>query len=200
MTGMAMHHHAGLAEYVGMWMLTMVPMMLPSLVPVLLRYRRSVRGAELEAYGLTGLVMAGYYTVWVVIGVAVWAAGAGIMAAEMRWGWVGEWRSVGVGVLLLVGGGVQASEWKARQLAVWHEMAVRGGSPEATALGPVRLGLHLGVRCSLGCGNLMLALFAIGMMNVVAMAVMTVVITAERLVPATVRCRSRGRSVALKYL
>ena len=35
----------------------------------------------------------------------------------------------------------------------------------------------------LGCGSLMLALLAIGMMNVVAMVVVTVAITAERLMP-----------------
>ena len=74
MTGMAMHHHTphqGIVAYLGMWMLMMVPMMLPSLVPVLVRYRRSVRRAgETQAYGLTGLVMAGYFAVWAVIGVA----------------------------------------------------------------------------------------------------------------------------------
>ena len=187
MTGMAMHHHTGhqgVVAYVGMWMLMMVPMMLPSLVPVLVRYRRSVRGAgEMNAYGLTALVMAGYFAVWAVLGVAAWAAGAGVMAAEMRWGWAAEWQPVAVGMVLLVAGGVQFSSWKARQLARWREGSAQSYPPGLSAVGAWWHGLSLGVRCVLGCGSLMLALLAIGMMNVVAMVVVTVAITAERLMP-----------------
>ena len=48
MTGMSMPRHSwyGAAGYLGMWMAMMVPMMLPSLVPMLVRYRRSLPGAE----------------------------------------------------------------------------------------------------------------------------------------------------------
>ena len=109
------------------------------------------------------------------------------MAAEMRWGRVGEWRSVAVGVVLLVAGGVQFSSWKARQLALWREGSARGRPPAPSALGAWRHGLRLGVRCSLCCGSLMLALLAIGMMNVVAMVAVTVAISAERLAPAPLR-------------
>lgn len=41
----------------------------------------------------------------------------------------------------------------------------------------------LGVRCSLCCAGLMLALLAIGMMNPVAMGAVTLAISAERLTP-----------------
>ena len=184
MTGMEMQHHTGqpgVAVYLGMWMLMMVPMMLPSLVPVLVRYRRSVRAArEMDAYGLTALVIAGYFAVWAVLGVAAWAAGAGVMAAKMRWGWMEEWQSVAVAVVLLVAGVVQFSSWKARQLARWHEVALRGGSLAPGAAASWRHGFRLGALCSVGCGNLMLGLLAIGMMNAVAMVTVTIVISAER--------------------
>ena len=48
MTGMSMPRqewYVAAAGYLGMWMAMMVPMMLPSLVPMVSRYRRSVRGA-----------------------------------------------------------------------------------------------------------------------------------------------------------
>ena len=95
MTGMSMPQqtwYGAVAGYLGMWMAMMVPMMLPSLVPMLSRYRRSVRGADgIHLHGLTALVGVGYFVVWAVLGTAAYAAGAGVMAVEMRWEKVAQW-------------------------------------------------------------------------------------------------------------
>jgi predicted metal-binding membrane protein len=174
-----------------MWMAMMVPMMLPSLVPMLSRYRRSVHGADgIRLQGLTALVGVGYFVIWGVLGAAAYAAGAGVMAVEMRWGEVAHWLPVAAGVLLLVAGGMQLTSWKARQLALCREGTGCGCPPAPDALGAWRHGLRLGVRCSLCCGSLMLALLAVGMMDLVAMAAVALAISAERLAPA--RCESRG--------
>ncbi len=176
------------ASFLGMWVVMMVPMMLPSLVPMLSRYRRSVRGADgIRLHGLTALVGVGYFVIWAVFGAAAYAAGAGVMAVEMRWGKVAQWLPVATGVVLLVAGGVQLTSWKARQLALWREGSGRGSPPVPNALGAWRHGLRLGLRCSLCCGSLMLALLAIGVMDLVAMAAVTLAISAERLAPARLR-------------
>jgi len=176
------------AGYLGMWMAMMVPMMLPSLVPMLSRYRRSVRGADgIHLHGLTALVGVGYFVIWAVLGTAAYAAGAGVMAVEMRWGKVAQWLPVAAGVVLLVAGGVQLTSWKARQLALCREGSRCGCPPAFNALGAWRHGLRLGVRCSLCCGSLMLALLAIGMMDLIAVAAVTLAISAERLAPAPLR-------------
>ena len=191
MTGMTMPQqtwYGAAAGYLGMWMTMMVPMMLPSLVPMLSRYRRSVRGADgIHLHGLTALVGVGYFVIWAVLGTAAYAAGAGVMAVEMRWGKVAQWLPVAAGVVLLVAGGVQFTSWKARQLALCREGSGCGCPPAPNALGAWRHGLRLGVRCSLCCGSLMLALLAIGMMDLVAMAAVTLAISAERLAPAPLR-------------
>ena len=192
MTGMSMPQqtwYGAAAGYLGMWMAMMVPMMLPSLIPMLSRYRRSVRGADrIHLHGLTALVGVGYFVIWAVLGTAAYAAGAGVMAVEMRWGKVAQWMPVAAGVVLLVAGGVQFTSWKARQLALlWREGSGRGCPPAPNALGAWRHGLRLGVRCSLCCGSLMLALLAIGMMDLVAMAAVTFAISAERLAPVPLR-------------
>ena len=191
MPGMSMPQqtwYGAAAAYLGMWMAMMVPMMLPSLVPMLSRYRRSVRGAErIHLHGLTALVAVGYFVVWAVVGAAAYAAGAGVMAVEMRWGMVAQWLPVAAGVVLLMAGCVQLTSWKARQLALCREGSGCGCPPTASALGAWRHGLRLGVRCSLCCGSLMLALLAIGMMDLVAMAAVTLAISAERLAPAPLR-------------
>src|ERR1700731_4006150 len=70
-------------SFLGMWVVMMAAMMLPSLVPMLWRYRQAVRRTEVvrrtEAVGragearlgrLTVLVGAGYFLVWTVLGIA----------------------------------------------------------------------------------------------------------------------------------
>ncbi len=188
MTGMTHQAwHAGAAAYLGMWMAMMVPMMLPSLFPMLARYRRSVRGAGAVHPGrATALVGVGYFAVWAALGLAVYAAGDGLTAAGMRWEMVTRGLPVAAGVVLLAAGGVQLTSWKARRLARCREWpACRPPTPKA--LGALRHGLGLGVWCSLSCGSLMLALLAIGMMDLVAMAAVTLAISAERLAPAPLR-------------
>jgi len=176
------------ASFLGMWLVMMVVMMLPSLVPMLSRYRRSVGGVDgIRLHGLTALVGMGYFVIWAVLGAAAYAAGAGVMAVAMRGGKVAQWLPVAAGVVILVAGGVQFTSWKARQLLLWREGSGCGRPPAPHALGAWRFGLGLGVRCSLCCGNLMLALLAFGMMDLVAMAAVTLAISAERLAPAPLR-------------
>ena len=191
MTGMSMPQqtwYGAAAGYLGMWMAVMVPMMLPALVPMLSRYRRSVHGADgIHLHGLTALVALGYFAIWAVLGAGAYAAGAGVMAIEFRWGSVAQWLPVTAGVVLLGAGGLQLTSWKARQLALCREGSGCGRPPVPNALGAWRHGLRLGVRCSLCCGSLMLALLAIGMMDLVAMAAVTLAISAERLTPVPLR-------------
>lgn len=191
MSGMSMPQqtwYGPAAGYLGMWMAMMVPMMLPSLVPMLSRYRRSVRGADgIHLHGLTALVGVGYFVIWAVLGTAAYAAGAGVTAVEMRWGTVAHWLPVAAGVVLLLAGCVQLTPWKARQLALCREGSGCACPPAPNAMGAWRHGLGLGVRCSLCCGGLMLALLAIGMMDPVAMAGVTLAISAERLAPVPLR-------------
>jgi predicted metal-binding membrane protein len=179
-------HSAG-ATYVGIWIAMMVPMMLPSLVPMLLRYRRSVRTAHaIQVHGLTALVGVGYFTVWTFIGAIAYLASAAVTAIAMRSGRVAALPPLAAGLGLVVAGGIQLTSWKARQLALCRENAcVRPQAPNAgTAL---QHGLKLGVRCSLCCGGLMVALFTTGMMDLAVMAAVTIAISAERLGPAPLR-------------
>jgi predicted metal-binding membrane protein len=187
MTGMGPPPHpwyGAAARHLGMWIAMMVPMMLPSLIPMLSRYRRSMHGTGgIHPLGLTALVTAGYYSIWAVLGVAAYAAGAGLGALEMRWTAVAEWRPLAAGAVLVLAGGVQCTSWKARQLARCRDWPGCGAAPPADALRAWRHGLELGIVCSRGCGSLMLALLAIGMMNPLAVAAVTIAISAERLAP-----------------
>src|SRR5512147_1830994 len=65
------------ASFVGMWGAMMVAMMLPSLVPMLWRYRQAVgsRIGETRLGWLTALVGVGYFFVWTVFGMAAFPLG-----------------------------------------------------------------------------------------------------------------------------
>src|SRR6186713_36589 len=59
------------ATFLGMWTVMMIAMMLPSLVPMLWRYRRAVADVDPAALDvLTALVGLGYFFVWTVFGAA----------------------------------------------------------------------------------------------------------------------------------
>ena len=68
-----------------MWVVMMVAMMLPSLVPMLWRYRQAVgRTGETRLGRLTALVGVGYFFVWTVFGMAAFPLGVALAAIEMQ--------------------------------------------------------------------------------------------------------------------
>src|SRR5687767_4274673 len=71
------------ASFLGMWVVMMAAMMLPSLIPMLWRYRRAVRGTgETRLGGLTVLVSVAYFFVWAVFGTAAFPLGVALATIE----------------------------------------------------------------------------------------------------------------------
>src|SRR4030081_963364 len=71
------------APFVGMWVVMMMAMMLPSLAPMLWRYRRAVgRTGETRLGRLTAVVGVGYFLVWTVLGMAAFPLGVALAAVE----------------------------------------------------------------------------------------------------------------------
>jgi predicted metal-binding membrane protein len=171
------------ASFLWMWVVMMVPMMAPSLIPMLRRYRHSVdRTGAMRLGWLTVLVGAGYFFVWAVVGLAAYPLNVLMERAVPR----------AAGVVVLIAGAFQFSAWKARQLAGCRER--RCERVPADAIDAWRHGLHLGFRCGSCCINLMVILLAIGVMDLRAMAALTAAITLERLAPAGVQV-ARGIGV-----
>src|SRR6266513_2659935 len=70
------------ASFLGMWIVMMVAMMLPALVPMLWRYRQAVgRTGETRLGWLTALVGVGYFFVWIVFGMAAFRLGIALARA-----------------------------------------------------------------------------------------------------------------------
>jgi len=171
-------------SFLGMWVVMMVAMMLPSLIPMLQRYRQAVsRAGEARLGRLTALVGVGYFFVWTVFGVAAFPLGVALAAIEMRQPALARAVPIAVGVVILIAASVQFTAWKMHHLACCREAPGRGRTLGADAGTAWRHGLRLGFHCSRCCAGLMAILLVTGIMDLRAMAVVAATITVERLAP-----------------
>jgi predicted metal-binding membrane protein len=165
------------AQFLSMWVAMMVAMMLPSLVPTLWRYRRALRRAGATRLGwLTTLVSVGYFAVWALLGVAAVPLSIALTAVPTG--------LPVVGVLLLIAGLLQFSAWKAHHLACCRTAAEHGRRLPSNPAAAWRYGLRWGLHCSYCCAGPTAVLLAFGVMNLRAMTLVMLAITAERLAPA----------------
>jgi predicted metal-binding membrane protein len=173
------------ASFLAMWIVMMAAMMLPSLIPMLGRYRRAVRGAsDLRLGTLTALAGLGYFFVWTLFGLAVFPLGVVLATVEMDIPALARAVPVVVGAVILFAGVIQFTPWKARYLACCREAPGHSRTPSADSGTAWQQGMRLGLHCSLSCANLTVILLAIGVMDLRAMAAVTAAINAERLAPA----------------
>ncbi|MGB8415235.1 DUF2182 domain-containing protein [Paraburkholderia sp.] len=172
------------ASFLGMWVVMMVAMMLPSLVPMLWRYREAVGGTGETCLGwLTVLVGAGYFCVWTAFGMAVFPLGVALAALEMELPALARAVPLAVAVIVLIAGALQFTAWKARRLACCRNTPGRCLMLSANAATAWRHGLCLGLHCSYCCAGLTMILLVAGAMDLRVMAAVTAAITVERLAP-----------------
>ena len=114
------------ASFLGMWIPMMVAMMLPSLIPMLQRYRQSVvRTRETHLGALTALVGIGYFFVWTVL--VVFMGVRGTRYSSTMW----DARCGGV----VVDRGVSVSAWKAHHLLLRETLDAAAGWADAGTAG-----------------------------------------------------------------
>jgi len=173
------------ASFLGMWIVMMVAMMLPSLVPMLQRYRHAlIRSGQTPLGPLTTLVGASYFLAWAVFGFAAFPLGVALAAIAMQQPTLARAVPLAMGVVVLVAGGLQFTAWKARHLACCRELPACGCMLPADAGTAWRHGLRLAVHCIYCCAGLMAILLVLGVMDLRAMAVVAAAVTVERLAPA----------------
>jgi predicted metal-binding membrane protein len=185
-------------SFLGMWVVMMVAMMMPSLAPMLWRYRQAVGKTGPARVGwLTGLVGAGYFFVWTLFGIAAFPVGVILATLEMQHPALARTVPVAVGVVLVAAGVLQFTTWKAHHLSCCRQMPGRDRTLPAKAGTAWRHGLRLGLHCSRCCFGQMAVLLVIGVMDIRAMAIVAVAITVERLAPAGQRIAIATGAVGL---
>jgi len=182
----------------GMWIVMMVAMMLPCVVPALWRYRQAIaRTGERRPGRLAAVVGFGYFFVWTMFGILVLPLGFALAAVEMKQPAVGRAAPIAAGVVVLIAGALQFTAWKAHHLACCREAPGGDGRLPASARVAWRHGLRLGLHCGYCCAGLMAILLVIGMMDLGVMAVVTAAMAVERVAPGGERVARATGAVAV---
>jgi predicted metal-binding membrane protein len=173
------------AMFLLMWFVMMAAMMLPSALPMLLSLQRTSNENKKFA-PLALFASAGYFFIWTLIGVVVYALGVVFAMATMHLDWLSRLTPVLSGAMLIVAGLVQFTAWKMsslRRCRARYCCALL----DAGAFSGWRYGFRQGVSCCICCTGPMLALLVLGAMNLAVMAIITTIITAEKLLPYSER-------------
>lgn len=176
------------ACFLGMWLVMMIAMMLPSLTPVLWRYRETAFAAGAKRPGARAVLAgASYFAIWTGFGLLAFLIGAALAQAAIQYPSLGRLGPAAGGLLVLIAALSQFSRWKAQLLA-----SCRIASPQALRERPgplpaLRAGAILGLRCCMSCIGPMAVLIAGGIMDLPLMVGVTIAVSAERLLPAEAR-------------
>jgi predicted metal-binding membrane protein len=172
------------ASFLGMWTVMMIAMMSPSLVAVLWRYRRALEAAGAShVLRLTVLTAAAYFLGWAAFGLALFPVGAALAALAMRVPGLARAVPPASGVILIAAGALQFTKWKLHHLMCCRSLPSRAPPAKAWAAGCY--GVRLSAHCAASCIGATAVLLAAGVMDLRAMAAVTVAITLERLAPAS---------------
>jgi len=180
-TGMA-------TAFLGMWLVMMVAMMLPVLMPKLWGYRRAIaQTSHRHAEALTTLAGAAYFFVWTLFCAIAFLGGTILTSLEMQLPLLARAVPVAISAIVLICGLLQFSASKAHHLDCCRRIpdcceALRIDGPTAW-----RHGLRMGLHCVHCCFGLTTLLLVAGVMDLRAMALVTAAICVERLAPAGVR-------------
>ena len=186
--GMTAHHTtaAPLGLTFAVWMVMMVAMMLPPVMPWILLFSAVSRNRAPSAWPFTAVATfaGGYFTVWAVYSLAaaslqlVLQRHALLSAVDLG---VGPYAG---GALLLLAGLFQVSPLKAACLR--HCRSPLGFFLTRWREGPIgayRMGLQHGAYCVGCCWALMMLSFALGVMNLLWMTALTLFLCLEKIAP-----------------
>ncbi|MFP6562181.1 DUF2182 domain-containing protein [Paraburkholderia sp. B3] len=169
------------AAFVGMWTAMTVAMMLPVLAPALRRSHAAAAGrGDVLCAEWTVLAGAGYFAVWIGMGVALYPVGTALADLALRMPALARAVPWGSGVALLMAGWFQTSATKMRYLACCRAATSCGPAARSGARAALGHGVRLGLHCSGCCAGFTLMLLAVGVMDLHAMACAAAAIFAER--------------------
>jgi len=183
--------------YVGVWVTMMVAMMLPSAWPMVTLFSRAARGAAGSGRAQTACFLAGYLATWTLFGLAAFGLYRGVRELDPAFlGWDRSGPYVAGGAVALAGV-YQATPLK--RVCLRHcrsplHFLMRGW--RRGSLGGLRMGATHGAYCVGCCWGLMLVLFAVGVMSVTWMVVVSAVVFAEKVLSVGERV-ARAMAVVL---
>jgi predicted metal-binding membrane protein len=171
--------------FLPVWIGMMIAMMFPSVAPMVSLFAAVSRGRrEAGARGLpTWIFLSGYLTVWILFGIAAFLLSRVVPAVGMAASGLWAVSPLAGGFVLILAGLYQWSPLKGVCLRhcrsplgfILHEWRDGAG-------GAFRMGFVHGAYCVGCCWGLMVVLFAMGLMNLGWMVLLSAVIFAEKIV------------------
>ena len=185
--------------FLAIWVVMMVAMMFPTAAPMILTFHKVQAGKRQrgEAFVSTWIFVTAYLLMWALSGVAAYA-GALVAEAIAARSALSPATATRIGGALLIAAGVYQltplKDWclsKCRTPITFIMTSWRDG-----AAGALRMGALHGAYCLGCCWLLFVILFPLGIMNIAAMAVITLLIFAEKTLPWG-RAAARATAAAL---
>jgi predicted metal-binding membrane protein len=185
--------------FLAIWVVMMVAMMFPTAAPMILTFHKVQAGKRRagEAFVSTWVFVAAYLLVWALAGIIAYG-GALVAEAVAVKAALSPAAAARIGGALLIAAGLyQLTPLKGLCLAKCRTPItfIMTSWRDGTA-GALRMGLFHGGYCLGCCWLLFIILFPLGIMNIAAMAVVTLVIFAEKTLPWG-RATARATAAAL---
>jgi len=156
-----------------MWLAMMIAMMMPSALPMFLKTRRRWTSLCYMA--------SGYFAVWLVTGVIIYVLGVRLALVAMRSELFSRIVPFLLGMWLIAAGMIQFTNWK-----MTHLLRCRSFGCSISFLQhekSFRVGCKQGAESCACCAAPMTIQLALGIMNPLLMIIVTIFITAEKLLP-----------------
>jgi predicted metal-binding membrane protein len=170
-----------LGWFVGVWVVMMAAMMLPSVWPTVALYAQMV-GRRARVLPL--LFVAGYLLTWAgggLLAFGVFDLGRALAGHELAWGGAGRWLA---GSILVAAAIYELTPVKEACLAKCRSpLGFLLSSWRSGPWGALSIGASHGAWCVGCCWALMASLFALGVMSLAWMAVVAAIIALEKTVP-----------------
>lgn len=172
--------------FLAMWVAMMVAMMFPAAAPMILLFDRVERGKRDagRSYVPTAYFVGAYLAMWTAFGVLAFVLAFGVDGLAADRAWVTEqWPRVG-GILLVAAGLYQLTPLKETCLSKCPPMSFLMTSWRDGKVGAIQMGLLHGGYCLGCCWVLFVILLPLGIMNVAAMIVVSLLVFVEKCLPA----------------
>jgi predicted metal-binding membrane protein len=170
-----------LGWFLGVWIVMMAAMMLPSVSPTVALYSRMTKQRSPVA---PAVFVSGYLLTWAGAGLVAFAiseAGGRVFGDVLSWDRAGRWVAGGT---LVAAAAYELTPLKT--VCLWHCRSPLGfllGSWRDGLSGALSMGAKHGAWCLGCCWALMASLFALGVMSIVWMAFVAGLIAAEKTLP-----------------
>jgi predicted metal-binding membrane protein len=188
--------------FLAVWVIMMVAMMFPTAAPMILTFHQVQAGKQRQgaSFVATWIFVGGYMVVWTIGGIVAYGAAVASEAYAEKVGLSAVTAARIGGAILILAGLYQLSPLKNVCLAKCRTpLTFIMTSWREGVAGAIRMGVEHGLYCLGCCWLLFVILFPLGIMNVAAMAAVTLLIFAEKTLPWGRRAASVAAAILVVY-